>query len=224
MRTLLLNGTDIPYDLPIEKLNAMLSSSDMKEFSLACEALSYNSDDVAYQLMKSHINDKDKYRRLYILKTIFRHPQATELIDYLERSISSVDFLFVENGLLVVKEHKIKVSSTLLLSAVKKHLSKLSASLGALSIIEPSLDNYKELLTLFEAAKKCVQKEILAEVLIDKFVQIKSRELFTLFSKNSFAKIRLLSIKIAMDYEYDLSIFSEDADGHIRNAIKNLNR
>ena len=110
MKKEILNGTRIPYDLSVEELSKMLSSPIMQDFSLACEALSYKNDNAAYEAMKNYINDKDKYRRLYILKTIFRHPNAVELVDFLESAITSEDFLFVENGLLVISEYKITVS------------------------------------------------------------------------------------------------------------------
>ena len=92
MKKEMLNGTRIPYELSVEELNKMLSSPIMNDFSLACAALSYKNDVAAYEAMKNHINDKDKYRRLYILKTIFRHPNAVELVDFLESAILSEDF------------------------------------------------------------------------------------------------------------------------------------
>ena len=77
MRKEILNGTPIPYDLHIKDLEEMMNSSVMKDFSLACEALSYKNDPAAYRIMKSHIDDNDKYRRLYVLKTIFRHSEVS---------------------------------------------------------------------------------------------------------------------------------------------------
>ncbi len=125
MKKEMLNGDLIPYNLSAEELEVMMTSAVMKDFTIACEALSYKNDSEAYRIMKSYINDKDKYRRLYILKTIFRHSEAVELVDFLEEAITSDDFLFAENGLLVVSAYKIKVSDALLLSAVCKHLPKL---------------------------------------------------------------------------------------------------
>ena len=48
MKKEILNGTPIPYELSIEELEKMLSSPIMKDFSLACEALSYKNDPKAY--------------------------------------------------------------------------------------------------------------------------------------------------------------------------------
>ena len=225
MKKEILNGTRIPYELSVEELCKMLSSPVMKDFSLACEALSYKSDDAAYEAMKSYVNDKDKYRRLYILKTIFRHPNAAELVDFLENAISSEDFLFAENGLIVISEYKIKVSGSLLLSVVTKHLPKLYTAIRSLSTLDVCEENYTKLTALFTRAQQCSQKEFIGEVLTDNYLPFKSKELFELFSCDKFAKIRLSAIKIAKKYGYNLSVFLSDMDGHVRKlAIKSLEK
>ena len=216
MKKEMLNGTRIPYELSVEELGKMLSSPVMKDFSLACEALSYKDDIAAYEAMKFYINDKDKYRRLYILKTIFRHPNAAELVDFLENAISSNDTLFVENGLIVISEYKIKVSDSLLLSVVDKHLPELYTAVGALMMLDISEENYASLTRVFSKAGQSVQKEVIAEVLANHYLPSKSKELFELFGCDKFAKIRLLAVKIAMEYGYDLSPFLSDKDGHVR--------
>ena len=223
MKKEILNGTIIPYELSVEELSKMLTSPIMKDFSLACEALSYKNDAAAYEAMKSYINDKDKYRRLYILKTIFRHPNAIELVCILENAIASEDYLFVENGLIVISEYHIKVSDSLLLSAIHKHLPKLYTAISSLTTLDISEENYSKLTELFLKAEQCVQKEIIGEILADNYLNSKSKELFELFGHDKFAKIRLLAIKIAKNYGYNLSLFLYDMDGHVRNlAMKSL--
>ena len=223
MKKEILNGTIIPYELSVEELSKMLTSPIMKDFSLACEALSYKNDAAAYEAMKSYINDKDKYRRLYILKTIFRHPNAIELVYILENAIASEDYLFVENGLIVISEYHIKVSDSLLLSAIHKHLPKLYTAISSLTTLDISEENYSKLTELFLKAEQCVQKEIIGEILADNYLNSKSKELFELFGHDKFAKIRLLAIKIAKNYGYNLSLFLYDMDGHVRNlAMKSL--
>ena len=225
MKKEIFNGTRIPYELSVEELSKMLSSPIMKDFSLACEALSYKNDPAAYQVMKSHINDKDKYRRLYILKTIFRHPEAVELVGFLESAIISEDFLFVENGLIVISEYQIKVSDSLLLSVIQKHLPKLYTSIRSLNTIDISEENYAKLIVLFSRAEQCFQKEIIGEVLADNYLPSKSKELFELFSRDRFAKIRLLAIKSAKKYGYNLSVLLSDIDGHVRKlTMKSLEK
>ncbi len=225
MKKEILNSSRIPYELSVEELSKMLSSPIMKDFSLACEALSYKNDDAAYKAMKSCINDKDKYRRLYVLKTIFRHPNAVELVNFLENAITSEDFLFVENGLIVISEYQIKVSDSLLLSVIHKHLPKLYTAIRSLNTIDISEENYSKLITLFSKAEQCVQKEIIGKVLADNYLPSKSKELFELFSRDTFAKIRLLAIKVAKKSRHNLSFFLSDIDGHVRNlAMKSLEK
>ena len=223
MKKEILNGTRIPYELSVEELSKMLSSPNMKDFSLACEALSYKNDVAAYEAMKSYINDKDKYRRLYILKTIFRHPRAVELVGFLESAITSEDDLFVENGLLVISEYQIKVPDPLLLSVIDKHLPKLYTAIRSLTTLEISQENYAKLTTLFSKAEQCSQKEFIGEILANKYLPSKSNELFELFGRDQFAGIRLLAVKIAKEYGYNLSAFLSDIDGHVRKlASKSL--
>ena len=222
MKKEILNGTRIPYELSVEELGKMLSSPIMKDFSLACEALSCKNDVAAYEAMKPFINDKDKYHRLYILKTIFRHANAAELVDFLENAISSDDFLFVDNGLIVIAEYKIKISDSLLLSVVDKHLPMLCTAIRSLNTLEICEENYTKLVALFARAEQCSQKEFIGEVLADNYLPSKSKELFELFSRDKFAKIRLFAVKIAKIYGYDFSFFLSDEDGHIRNLANKI--
>ncbi len=216
MKIEILYGTRVPYELSVEELSKMLSSPVMKDFSLACEALSYKNDNAAYEVMKSYLNDKDKYRRLYILKTIFRHPNSVELVDFLENAISSEDVWFAENGLRVISEYRVKVSDSLLLSAVNKHLHELYTSVRSLITLDVTEENYTNITMIFSKAEQCVQKEVIGEVLIHNYLPSKSKELFELFSRDKFAKIRLLAVNIAKEYHYDVSAFLSDEDGHVR--------
>ncbi len=216
MKKSTLNGVPIPYGLPIDELSRMLSSTAMSDFALACEALSYKSEYEAYRLLSQHESDRDKYRRLYVLKTIFRHPSAGASSDFLEASLLSDDSLFVENALTVIAENKIKVTESLLLSVVKKHLPKLYINIRSLSTLDINDKNYNELTTLFKNAKQCVQRELIGEVLIEGYLPSKAKELFELFRRDGFAKIRMYALKIASEHGYNVSEFLADIDGHVR--------
>lgn len=222
MRKEILNGVPIPYDMSIEELKSMMSSPVMKDFSLACEALSYKNDPEAYRIMKSYINDRDKYRRLYILKTIFRHPEAAELVGFLENAISSDDFLFVQNGLIIVSDYGIKVSESLLLAAVKKYCNELYTAVGAVKTLAINEFNYEAINKIFTSCTRCAQKEILCEILCDGYLPQKAKELFELFKQDGFAKIRLLALEIGKSYGFDTRDFLSDTDGHIRKRFSSL--
>lgn len=216
MKKELLNGVEIPYDKPIEELKELLFSPNMKNFSLACEALSYSDSAEAYALLKSFIDHKDKYRRLYVLKTIFRLTYSAELVPYLEKTITSDDLLFVKAALDVISEHRVKVSEVILRTTVSKHLNKLGLELYALTILEDGDENYRYLTEIFEGSKDCLKKEIICDFLQEKYLPEKAEELFDLFKKDKFAKIRLEAIKLGKKCGFDVSGFLSDTDGHVR--------
>lgn len=220
MRKGLLNGTPIPYNLPIKDLRTMMASASMKDFSLACEALSYKSDPEAYEIMKAYLNDRDKYRSLYVLKTIFRHAQAAELVDYLEDAIASDDPLFAENGLTVVFEYRIKVSEDLLISTVGKYCNEFYTAVGALGTLSISEGNFEEITRIFSSCTKCAQKEILCEILCNCYLPQKAGELFGLFGQDTFAKVRRIALEIGKCYGFDTNQFLSDTDGHIRKSAE----
>lgn len=223
MRKEILNGTPIPYDLSIEELKKLITSSSMKDFSVACEVLSFKGTTEAYEIMKPYINVKDKYRRLYTLKTIFRYPQAIELVNYLENAIASDDLLFVNAGLLIVSEHKIKIPDSILLLAVTQNLSKLYTGLNSLSMLKVSEDHYFKLIEIYKKAELCSQRKLISDTLIEQYLPSKSKQLFDLFRYDKYAKIRLLAIKLAKEYGYNLSTFLSDIDGHVKKlAMKSL--
>lgn len=56
MKKEMLNGDMIPYDLSVGELEVMMTSAVMKDFTLACEALSYKNDNEAYRMMKSSVS------------------------------------------------------------------------------------------------------------------------------------------------------------------------
>ena len=61
MRLEYLNGSIVPYDLSFDELVNMLHSSTMKDFCLACEALSEIKSQEAYKVLKQYLYDKDPY-------------------------------------------------------------------------------------------------------------------------------------------------------------------
>ena len=197
MRTEMINGIPVPYDLSVDELEALLISGNMSDFAVACEALSNQSDERAYQLLKKYITDKDKYKRLCVLNTIFRHPMAVQIKSFLEDSILSDDFLFVHNGLGVVGQYEIEVSEKAVLSAVSKHLSDLNfTDLYALKILSTSDENFLNLIRIFKRAKGCGQKEVIGGILLEKYPHSHAEELYALFLSDHFLKIRSLADRI----------------------------
>jgi hypothetical protein len=62
----------------------------------------------------------------------------------------------------------------------------------------------------------CVMKEYIGEVLSSQYLPAKASDLFELFRQDPFAKIRILSLNLGKKYDFDISDFLHDSDGHVR--------
>ena len=192
MRNEMINGRPVPYDLPVDEFEVLLISGDMSDFVVACEALSYQTGDKAFALLKRFITDQDKYKTLYVLKTIFRHPKALQLKSFLEECLLSDDVLFVHNGLSVVGQYEIEVSEKAVLSAVLKHLSDLHCTnLYALKILSTSDENFLNLIRLFKRSKACGQKEVIGEILLEIYLSQSRRRIICVILKGQFSENKI---------------------------------
>lgn len=186
-----INGTAVPYDKSTDELELMLIGGNMSDFAAACEALSYKTDEKAFKVLKGYINDKDKYKRLCILKTVFRHPASVQLKAFLEDSIMSDDINFSQNGLKSAYDCHFSISDEIILGAVQKHLTQLYCTyLYALENLSVNEENFKALISLFKKSESCSQKEVLCDILCEKYLPEKEDILFSLFSSDKFSKIR----------------------------------
>ena len=218
MKKEFVNGERVPHDAPMAKLKLMLASPVMKDFMLACDVLSGRKDREAYELLKKYINHKDKYRRLYVLKTIFGHHASAELIPWLEGNIASGEKWFSENGLEIVGEQGIKINREILLAAVEREIKYRYAysPINALSSLDVNEENYLAILRIFEKAIGSYQKEYLTEILCEKYLPEKANELFELFAVSDFAKVRIIAARIGRKYGFDLEKLKYDKNGHVR--------
>lgn len=212
-----INGVSVPYDKSPEELEIMLSTGSMSDFVVACEALSYKTDKKSFELLENYITDKDKYKRLCILKTIFRHRSSKILKNFLEESILSDDILFAENGLNVAFEYEFDISDNVIFAAVKKHIKNLyCTSLYVLKKTKINEVNFLRLVELFKQTEVSSQKEVLGEILFENYLPEKAQDLFDLFSNDDFSKVRLLAVKIGKQNGFDIETLKFDADGHVR--------
>ena len=217
MRRKTINGVTVPYDKTTEELEGMLYSGNMSDFAVACEALSYKTDEKSFDLLANHIVDKDKNKRLCILKTIFRHSSSRKLKKFLEESILSDDILFAENGLNVAFEYEFNISDNIIFAAVNKHIKNLyCTSLHILKTIDTNEANFYRLVELLKQTEVSAQKEVLGEILFEKYLPEKAQDLFELFLNDNFSKVRLLAVKIGKKYGFDIEPFKFDTDGHVR--------
>jgi hypothetical protein len=76
-----------------------------------------------------------------------------------------------------------------------------------LETIEVNETNFKRLIKWFELSANCGQKEVLGEILVKKYLPEKADELYSRFSTDDFAKIRMIALRIGKEYKFDVSGF-----------------
>ena len=217
MKSKTVNGMPVPYDLPFEKLETMILSSDMQEFCLSCEALSEIDNHESYEVLKPYLFDKDKYRRLYVLKVIFKNSFAREeLLLELEKAVLSEDIHFVNAGLLVALQHGLFIAQETVRTAVKKHFAELWEALEILSCLDVSEENFAFLTELLRRAKHSYQAEIIGDILCEKYAPTYHEKIFALLVGGKHEKLRLRAVKLGLEYGLDVSALENDKNGHIR--------
>lgn len=220
MRLEYLNGSLVPYDLSFDELVNMLHSPTMKDFCLACEALSEIKNQEAYKELKQYLYDKDKYKRLYVLKTIFKNALAIELTEELEKALLSDDILFVEAALFIIREHNVRVRENILKESIIKNFDSLPYSASSISVLEISRDNFDFIVKLYNKSSESVKFEIISKILYYSYGKIYSQEVFDLISNSKNDKARYYAAKLAIDCGFDITQFQNDKNGHIRKLVK----
>ena len=213
MKKAIFKGASTSCGKTLSELREMIASPEMKDFTVACDELSYMDSDEAFDIMRPYLDHKDKYRRLYVLKTIFRHPKAVDIGYYLEEAILSGDKLFVENGLFTVGRFGIKISEEIIWFGVE-NTDLYYNDLRALKLLGTSAENYKKLLDLFVGKgyfnKRIYwQKIFIADILREKYFPEKAEELYRIFATDGFAEIRFRAMKIADDFGFDKAMLLE---------------
>ena len=213
MKKAIFNGASASCDKTLFELREMIASPEMKDFTIACDELSCMDSDEAFEIMRLYLDHKDKYRRLYVLKTIFRHPRAADISYYLEEAILSGDKLFVENGLLTVGRYGIKISEDIIWFGVENS-DLYYNDMKALKMLDVSPKNYKKFLDIFFGEgifnqRIYWQKIFIADILREKYLPEKAEELYRIFAADEFADIRFRAIKIADDFGFDKAMLLE---------------
>jgi hypothetical protein len=212
-----INGRPVPHGLPKEELYGLLASDSMTDFVPACEALSALSDEEACDRLGAYLTHPDKYRRLAVLKVIFRDPHAVKYLPALEEAIASEHILFAENGLRAAYECRMPVSDSVILTATRRHLGELF-SLDALDLLTVSEENYRALIEIHSLCVTSLQQEILADILARKYADAHAPALFELFSASRYPQTRLRAVELGLRFSFDLTALRNDPDGHVRRA------
>ena len=218
-RKLLLNGETIPHDAPISVLKEMMRGTQMQDFSLACEALSWRRDEEAFHLLVEQLDAKDRWRALYAFHVIYRSPYSKGLAPYAVKRLESEDETFARAALRVLEEYDLPCPEELVKSAIERYFDRLGEELRLLHRLADTPENARLLRYLFFQVRSCSQQEILADVLLERYEKTRAEELYALLGSSACGKVRIKAVELAKRNGLDFSAFRDDPDGHVRKAV-----
>ena len=225
-RKTMLNGVLIPYDTTFPVLQTMLRSNDMQQFAIACEVLSQRTDLESFNALKDYLTDSDKYKHLYALKTIFRHPRSVMLTHELKNSLLAKDVMFVKTALEIIIEQEILVSDEKIISAIISNINELdSYYIQSLSRVDNNEVNFQSMIHLYQSVVGNNGKRAALARILRGFTSAERFDLlFSMFSRDNYSKVRMEAYQMAIQHKRInlLEIFRTDPDGHIRKRVESF--
>ena len=216
----LLNGKTIPYDAPLPVLEEMLHDSQMQNYCLACEALSWRSDEESFRLLSKQLNDRDRWRRLYAFQVIYRSHYAASLVPYAVQQLLSDDIPFVKAALRNIEAYDLPCPEVAIKQTIEKYYDILYDEMKLLLCLETSEENYSYLVELFRREGACLKQEIVADVLLAQYEDLHPEELFALLADSRYAKQRAKAVRLAKRHGFDCTRLRTDPDGHVRKSCR----
>ena len=216
----LLNGEPLPYDAPLSELEDMLRDKEMQRYCLACEALSWRTDEESFRLLAEQLAVSDRWRRLYAFRVIYRSPHAAGLAAHAVRQLLSDDPSFVLAALEIIEEHRLPCPEAAMKAAVAEHYELLHDQGKLLFRLEATGENYRYLTDLFHREGPCLRQEIVADILLDHYEDSCPAELYALLAGSRHARQRVKAAQLAKRRGLDPSALREDPDGHVRKACR----
>lgn len=221
MSKAIINDRLVPYELSNDELAHLCSTKEMSDFVVACEVLSTRDNHESYQILKSHFYDNDKYRRLIVIKAIFKLSDSAELNTYLEQFLQSEDILFVHAASNIIASKRITIPENIVKETLNRYIDDIEVGY-LVALISNTDKNYDFVKSLFLKSSICCYQEIIVDYLYLHFGRDKCQELFDLFRNSHFGKIRCYALSIGKDSQFDLSSFLYDKDGHVRKKLESF--
>ena len=214
----LLNGKAIPYDAPLPVLEEMLHDTRMQNYCLACEALSWRTDEESFRLLSEQMNIQDRDRRLYAFQVIYRSQYAASLAPYAVQQLLSDDVPFVLAALRNIEAYDLPCPEGAIRQTIEKYYDILYDEMMLLFRLETSDENYSFLVELFHREGACLKQEIVADVLLERYEDLHLKELFALLADSRYAKQRAKAVRLAKRHGFDCTRLRTDPDGHVRKS------
>ena len=193
-----INGQEVPEGISLTELEQMLTSSDMQTFALACEALRLQATHEAYSLLKTHIADKDPYRRRYVMSVIFDWEEASELKQELLRDLQSDRHFLVETALSNLIYEKVRVEDEAIFSCLEKNRHWLDGFYyQVLALVDKNENNAARIVKLFQSCDAPSARITIAQRLPSFCTAENYQQIFDTIANDPQSKIRMAACCIA---------------------------
>ena len=220
-----INGNAVPDDCTIDQLQEMLDSSDIQTFVLACEALRNTKEAKAYQVLKTKLQEKDRYRYRYLLSVIFSFDESAELHEYFENALLSDDTLLVTTALEHLTHKNMWVTDEQILTCFEKNHNNLNGYYYQILLRVARTETHTtKIIKLLNSSQSNSIKIAVAECLADFTTSENYHDIYKLFVDSNLPKLRLEACRIAHKFgRVDLlQALANDSDGHVRKYVKEL--
>jgi len=220
-----LNCQEVPENCTINDLRTMLESSDMQTFTIACEALRNTQTFEAYNLLKSKLQIKDKYRYRYILDVIFSFDESIELKNYFINAMQSDDRILVTTALEHLIHKNLWVTDEQILACFEKNHNLLDGFYYQILLqIAGTASNTSRIIELLNGSKSDSTKIAVAECLSDFATKDNYLDIYCLLANSSLSKLRMEACRIACKFGRRdlLHAFVKDSNGHIRKYVNQV--
>ena len=220
-----LNGQEVPQYCTINDLRTMLESSDMQTFAIACEALRNTQTSEAYNLLKSKLQIKDKYKYRYILSVIFTFDESIELKNYFINAMQSDDRILVNTALNHLINKNLWVTDEQILTCFEKNHNLLDRFYYQILLrIASTSSNISRIIELLNNSKSDSVKIAVAECLSEFATKDNYLDIYCLLANSSLSKLRMEACRIACNLDRNdlLQAFVKDSDGHIRKYVNQI--
>lgn len=218
------NGKFISIELPVEGWAEKLNSADVEEFALGCMGLQELGTPEAYEVLKSRLGERDKYRRRLILSVIFSFEESAELQEQFREALQSEEMLFVEEAFKhLCSGRNFWVGLEEILTAIERNHNKLhNYYYQPLWDIAKTRQYTDRILDLFHTADTDSIRITVAGVFEHAATEENYTHLYGLLAESKISKLRLEACRIAHRFDRRdlLLLYVNDPDGHIRKFAK----
>lgn len=218
----ILNGKPVPVESPLPELARMLESADMTDFALACRALSLKQTPESYQLLKSHLPNKDLYRHRCLLEALFAFPQSPELTAMAEEALRSRQEYLVTAALSGMIKGSLLLPEALILSTLEENLSTLSGwYFQVLFDFARTEENLQSILKLYHKSSG-EQRTALAHQISYFANEENCHRLSSLLIADPITQVCLVGIRIAAEFgcAHRHPELEHHPDGHVRASYR----